>query len=68
MGTKPQSGKKAITVTQVGTAALVLAIGGGVYGFFSGGPVNMLIAFVEWFVAGFILFYICASFIVLFRK
>ena len=68
MGTESQSRKKAITVTQVGWAALFLAIAGGVYGFFTGGPVNMIIAFVASFIAGFILFYVCASFIVLLRR
>jgi len=68
MGTKSQSKNKAITVTQVGWAALFLAIAGGVYGFFNGGLVNMFIGFVESFIAGFILFYVCASFIVLLRK
>ncbi|MDP3565355.1 MAG: hypothetical protein Q8R70_12795 [Methanoregula sp.] len=68
MSTKLQSGKKTITVTQVGWAASLLAIVGGMYGYFQGGPVNMFIGFVEGFVAGFILFYVCASFIVLLRK
>jgi zinc transporter ZupT len=68
MSTKNQSGTKAITVTQVGWAASLLAIVGGMYGFFTGGPVNMIIGFIEWFIAGFILFYVCASFIVLLRK
>jgi len=70
LSTKLQSGKKTITVTQVGWAALLLAIVGGMHGYFEGGggPVNMFIGFVKGFVAGFILFYVCASFIVLLRK
>jgi hypothetical protein len=68
MVTKPQSKKKAITVTQVGWAAFFLAIVGGIYGFFTGGPVKMIPGFVEWFIAGFILLYVVASFIELFRR
>jgi len=68
MAMKSQSGKKTITVTHVGWAASFLAIVGGVYGFFTGGAVSMITGFIEWFAAGFILFYVCASFIVLFRK
>jgi len=68
MATKPQSGKKAITVKQVGLVALVLAIAGGLYGFVSGGMVSMVILFVECLIAGFIVIYICASFIELARK
>ena len=68
MGTKPQSKKKAITIIHVGWAALFLALGGGIYGFYTGGPVNMIIVFAEWFIMGFILSYICASFIELFRR
>ena len=68
MSTKLQSVKKTITVTQVGWAASLLAIVGGIFGYFTGGPVNMIIAFIASFIAGFIIFYICASFMVLLRK
>jgi len=68
MGTKPQTRKKAITLIQVGWVALFLAIAGGVYGFYTGGPVGMAIVFAEWFIGGFILTYVCASFIELLRK
>jgi hypothetical protein len=68
MGTKPQFRRKAITVNQVGLVALVPGIAGGVYGFLSGGMMGMIIGFIEWFAAGFVLIYICASFIELFRK
>jgi hypothetical protein len=67
MSTKPQS-KKSITVNQVGIAALFLAIVGGVYGLYTGGLMRMALLFVEWFVAGFVISYIVASFIVLFQK
>jgi hypothetical protein len=68
MSTRIQSGNKVITVIRVAWAALALAVAGGVYGFFTGGQNSMIIGFIEWFVAGFIIFYICASFIVLLRK
>ena len=68
MGTKPLSGKKPITVTQVGWGALFVAVAGGVYGFFTGGPTTMIIGFIECLTGGFIILYICASFIELFRK
>jgi hypothetical protein len=68
MVTKSKSEKKAITVIQVGWAAFFLAIMGGIYGFFTGGPVRMILGFAEWFIAGFILSYIAASFIELFRR
>ncbi len=65
---KNQSGQKAITIIHVGWAAVFFAIAGGVYGFYTGGPVKMIIVFAEGFIAGFILSYICASFIELFRR
>ena len=68
MGTKPQSGKKPITVVQVGGAAFILAVIGGIYGFFSGGLAPMAIIFIEVFIVGFVLFYTGASFIELARK
>jgi hypothetical protein len=68
MGTKPQIKKKAITLIQVGWVALFFAILGGFYGFFTGGPERMIIIFVEWFIAGFIISYVCASFIELLRR
>ena len=68
MGTKPLSRKKPITITQVGWATLFLALVGGGCGFFIGGPVTMVVAFVECLVGGFIILYICASFIELLRK
>ena len=68
MGTKPQSRKKAITIIQVARVALFLALAGGVYGFITGGPGNMIVVFVACFIVGFILSYVCASFIELSRK
>jgi hypothetical protein len=68
MGVKSTSKKQPITVTQVGLASLILAIVGGIIGFFTGGLESMAIGFAEWFIAGFILLYIVASFIELLRK
>ena len=68
MSTKPQSKKKIITVTQVCLAALFLAAVGGLYGFYTGGPVSMIIGFAEWFIAGFVFSYIIASFLVLLHR
>jgi hypothetical protein len=68
MVTKPQSKKNAITVTQVGWAAFFLAISGSIYGYLTGGPVSMIPGFVAWFIAGFIILYVIASFIELFRR
>jgi len=68
MATKSQFRRKAISVTQVGWAAFFFAILGGIYGLFTGGPVNMIILFVECLVGGFIFLYIGASFIELLQK
>jgi hypothetical protein len=68
MGTKPQSRKKPITVIQVACVALIFAIAGGIYGFFTGGPISMITIFAESFVASFVLIYVVASFIELSRK
>ena len=68
MGTKSQPKNKAITVTQVIFVALFPATAGGIYGFFTGGIGGMVILFSECFIAGFILSYIGASFIELFRR
>ena len=68
MGTKPPSAKKVITVKQVGLAAAVFGVLGGIYGYFNGGPYNVVILFAECFISGFVVFYICASFIALLRK
>jgi hypothetical protein len=65
---KPQSKKTAITVIHVAWAALIFAIAGGIYGFITGGPVNMAIVFTGCFTGGFIFLYICASFIELSRR
>ena len=68
MAAKPQSKRKAITLIQVGWVAFFFALAGSIYGLITGGPVNMIILFVECFIGGFILFYIGASFIELLRK
>jgi hypothetical protein len=41
---------------------------GGVYGFFNSGPTAMIIGFIEFLAGGFIILYMCASFIELLRK
>ena len=68
MGTRPQSRKNPITIKQIGVLAFVFALAGGVYGFFTGGPVRMVIVFAECFIAAFVLLYFIASFIELLRK
>jgi len=68
MGTKSQPKNKAITVTQVIFVALFLAVTGGIYGFFTRGIGGMIILFFECFIAGFVLFYVGASFIELSRR
>jgi zinc transporter ZupT len=68
MGTQSKSKKQPITVKQVGLASLILAIVGGIIGFYTGGFVSGIIGFAEWFVAGFVLLYLVASFIELLRK
>jgi hypothetical protein len=68
MAAKSRSRRKAITLIQVGWVAFFFAIAGGIYGLFTGGPVNMIILFVACFVGGFILSYVGASFIELLRK
>jgi len=68
MATKSQFRRKAITITQVGWAAFFFALAGSIYGLITGGPVNMIILFVECFIGGFILLFIGASFIELLRK
>jgi hypothetical protein len=68
MGTKPQSRKKPITIIQVAGVALIFAIAGGIYGFFTGGPLNIIITSAECFIAGFAVLYVGASFIELSRK
>jgi zinc transporter ZupT len=68
MGTKSKSKRKAITITQVGLASLILAIVGGIVGFYTGGLESAIIGFAEWFIAGFVLLYIAASFIELLRR
>ena len=59
-GKKSQPGKKPITVIHVSLIALVLAVVGGIYGFFTGGLVNMALRFIESFIIGFIIIYIIA--------
>jgi len=68
MAVKPRSKNKTITVNQVALVSVVFALGGAGYGFFTGGTVKMVILFSECFIGGFILFYIGASFIELFRR
>jgi len=68
MSTRPQAGKKRITVKQVALVAAVPGISGGLYGFITGGPLSMMIQFAEFFIAGFVVVYVCASFVVLLRK
>jgi hypothetical protein len=68
MGTRPQSKKMPITIKQVGLLAFVFALAGGIYGFYTGGPVRMVIIFFECLVAGFAILYFVASFIELLRK
>lgn len=63
-----KSNRKPITVKQVGLASLILAIVGGTVGFYTGGFENMIIGFAEWFIAGFVLLYIVASFVELLRR
>lgn len=55
--------RKPITVKQVGLASLIVAIIGGIIGFFTGGLERMAIGFCEWFAVGFVLLYVAASFI-----
>ncbi len=68
MGTRSQSRKNPITVKQIGVLAFVFALAGGIYGFFTGGPVSMGVVFAECFIAGFVILYFVASFIELLRK
>ena len=68
MGTRPQSRKNPITIKQIGVLAFVFALAGGIYGFFTGGPVSMGIVFAECLIAGFAILYFVASFIELLRK
>ena len=68
MGTRPQSGKNPITVKQIGVLAFVFALAGGIYGFYTGGPVSMVTVFAECLIAAFVLLYLIASFIELLRK
>ena len=68
MGTRPQSRKNPITIKQIGVLAFVFALAGGIYGFYTGGPVSMVIVFAECLIAAFVLLYLIASFIELFRK
>jgi F0F1-type ATP synthase assembly protein I len=68
MGVQSKSKKQPITVKQVGLASLILAIIGGIVGFYTGGLESTIIGFVEWLIAGFILLYFVASFIELLRK
>lgn len=68
MGTRKQSKKNPITIKQIGVLALVFAIAGGIYGLYTGGPVRMVIVFIECLIAAFILLYLIASFIELLRK
>ncbi|MGA9620499.1 hypothetical protein [Methanoregula sp.] len=63
-----KSKRNPITVKQVGLASFILAIVGGIIGFYTGGLENMIIGFAEWFIAGFILLYVVASFIELLWK
>jgi LytS/YehU family sensor histidine kinase len=67
-GMKSQLRKKAITVIQVAWVGLIIAVVGGIYGFYTGGPINMIVVFFEGLIIGFILAYVCASFIELSRK
>jgi hypothetical protein len=65
----PRSERKAITVANVALAAVFLAIvGADIQGFFTGSPGRMILGFTEWFVIGFIILYVVASFVELFRK
>lgn len=68
MSPKPQSRKKPITINQVGLIACIIAFAGAVYGFVTGGMVTMIVLFAECLVVGFVLIYVCASFIELLRK
>jgi hypothetical protein len=68
MGTRPQSRKNPITIKQVGLLAFVFALAGGIYGFYTGGPVRMVIIFAECLITGFAILYFIASFIELLRK
>ena len=68
MGTRKQSKKNPITLKQIGVLALVFAIAGGIYGLYTGGPVRMVIVFIECLIAAFILLSLIASFIELLRK
>jgi len=68
MGIQSKSKKQPITVKQVGLASLILAIVGGIIGYYNAGLESAAIGFAEWFIAGFVLLYIVASFIELLRK
>jgi hypothetical protein len=68
MAAKSQTKRKAITLIQVGWVAFFCALAGGIYGLITGGPLQMIILFVECFIGGFILSYVGASFIELLRK